>query len=400
MTEEKIIENQISLFDRDSSFGKMFPERCRAEIPPERTSESFSKKSQELPTVTPLFLDLRIDGPMRGLSWETGGLSLGEYTTVSFGESPNVVADCRLSQILEVNPSRRYYLSAKACQGILNRASEREKELPEILSRALKQVIRSKYGGGVERDSKGKKAGKGPLVQEEKSGTLGVSQDQTVITYVAPTLDLWAHSPTCNQGGIIAVYGETSFSGYSDKNIATLRAQGGHNGGGSENLLVSESCQETVGALCSGISKGTSNQIINQDQIIAKNATVRRLTPLECERLQGFPDGWTDIGPWTDTKGKVHKESSDTARYKALGNSIAVGYANEQKGFWIWLMKRISERYGRVATLGSLFDGIGGFPLAWEYCNGKGTAIWASEIEEFPIAVTKYHFPEGSEIDV
>ena len=120
---------------------------------------------------------------------------------------------------------------------------------------------------------------------------------------------------------------------------------------------------------------------------------VRRLTPLECERLQGFPDGWTDIGAWTDTKGKLHKESTDSARYKALGNSIAVGYANG-RGFWMWLMKRISAQYERPATLGSLFDGIGGFPLAWEFYNGKGTARWASEIEEFPIAVTKVHFSE------
>lgn len=44
------------------------------------------------------------------------------------------------------------------------------------------------------------------------------------------------------------------------------------------------------------------------------------------------------------------------------------------------------------ATLGSLFDGIGGFPLCWEDVHGAGTAIWASEIEEFPIAVTKKRF--------
>lgn len=47
------------------------------------------------------------------------------------------------------------------------------------------------------------------------------------------------------------------------------------------------------------------------------------------------------------------------------------------------------------ATLGSLFDGIGGFPLVWETTYGTGTARWASEIEEFPIAVTKRRF--GSE---
>ena len=114
--------------------------------------------------------------------------------------------------------------------------------------------------------------------------------------------------------------------------------------------------------------------------------TVRRLTPLECERLQGYPDGWTDIGDWTDSKGKRHKEA-DSPRYKALGNSIALP-------FWCWLAKRISAQYERDITMGSLFDGIGGFPYAFEKCNGKGAAQWASEIEEFPIAVTKIRFGE------
>ena len=50
---------------------------------------------------------------------------------------------------------------------------------------------------------------------------------------------------------------------------------------------------------------------------------VRRITPKECERLQGFPDGHTDIGEWTDKKGKLRK-TTDAARYKALGNSMAV----------------------------------------------------------------------------
>lgn len=50
---------------------------------------------------------------------------------------------------------------------------------------------------------------------------------------------------------------------------------------------------------------------------------VRRITPKECERLQGFPDGHTDIGEWTDKKGKK-RVTTDAARYKALGNSMAV----------------------------------------------------------------------------
>ena len=111
---------------------------------------------------------------------------------------------------------------------------------------------------------------------------------------------------------------------------------------------------------------------------------VRRLTPTECERLQGFPDGWTDIGDWTDSKGKRHK-AADSPRYKALGNSIALPQ-------WWWITCKMAQYLPEHATLGSLFDGIGGFPLVWETKHGKGTAVWASEIEEFPIAITKKHF--------
>lgn len=113
---------------------------------------------------------------------------------------------------------------------------------------------------------------------------------------------------------------------------------------------------------------------------------VRRLTPLECERLQGYPDGWTDIGEWVDSKGKRH-QTTDSARYKALGNSIALPY-------WRYLLKRISAQFEYTPTMASLFDGIGGFPYLWEGINGKGTCLWASEIEEFPMAVTKVRIGE------
>ena len=114
---------------------------------------------------------------------------------------------------------------------------------------------------------------------------------------------------------------------------------------------------------------------------------VRRLTPEECEALQGFDIGWTDIGEWTDSKGKKHKEA-DSPRYKAIGNSIALP-------FWQWLADRIVAQYDRPVTMGSLFDGIGGFPLVFQRAGAE--PIWASEIEEFCIAVTKKHFPERSE---
>ena len=131
-------------------------------------------------------------------------------------------------------------------------------------------------------------------------------------------------------------------------------------------------------------AKPNGGQSLNFSGAVRHNYIVRRLTPLECERLQGFPDGWTDIGEWLDSKGKKHKEA-DSPRYKALGNSIAIPP-------WKWVMKRLSACYERDATLASLFDGIGGFPYIWEQINGKGSCLWASEIEEFPIAVTKLRF--------
>lgn len=124
----------------------------------------------------------------------------------------------------------------------------------------------------------------------------------------------------------------------------------------------------------------------NVPMVMEKNmdAIVRRLTPLECERLQGYPDGWTDIGEWTDSKGKKHKDA-DSPRYKALGNSIALP-------FWEWMAQRICNQYDRPVEMASLFDGIGGFPLVFSRCGGK--PVWASEIEEFPMAVTKIRFKE------
>lgn len=116
---------------------------------------------------------------------------------------------------------------------------------------------------------------------------------------------------------------------------------------------------------------------------------IRRLTPVECERLQGYPDGWTDLGEWVDSKGKIHK-AADTPRYKALGNSIALPQ-------WYYVLGGIADRLPENATLGSLFDGIGGFQYVWSnlHNGNKSLCVWASEIEEFPIAVTKKHFSEN-----
>lgn len=311
--------------------------------------------------------------------------------------------------------------------------------------------------------------GKGALVQEDKSGTLGTGNDQTIFCMAtqqggaevrgddrAPTLTASAGMSGNNQPVVCAGFklgnSEQARSiGYAEEQSPTLKAECGGNkpavvaldmshacdvirdcgevspslqarmgtGGNQVPLTyqmqgfgdyregnVASSCKQRdfkdgtdlVCAVdcrnfCEGgeingtlQAKESRGQSLNLNNTVRQNMVVRRLTPMECERLQGYPDGWTDIGEWRDSKGKLRKPS-DSPRYKACGNSIALP-------FWDFLAKRISAQYLRPVTMGSLFDGIGGFPLVFERHNGKGTARWASEIEEFPIAVTKLRFGE------
>ncbi len=90
--------------------------------------------------------------------------------------------------------------------------------------------------------------------------------------------------------------------------VFTFKIRGGGAGGGKGFLGQDE--------LSATLSTHNDQFLHTEDSM--NGLTVRRLTPLECERLQGFPDGWTDI-PW---KGKKH--TLDSPRYKALGNSMAV----------------------------------------------------------------------------
>lgn len=216
--------------------------------------------------------------------------------------------------------------------------------------------------------------GKGALVQTEKSATLSTLQDQTLFQPVVYDARGNGDGRTCqtitgdHENRItdytaIAIerktFNEQSFSHYkeSDK-CSTLKAKAGNIGNGSECLIAERAIRWIV----------------------------RRLTPVECERLQGFPDDYTNIGDWTDSKGKKHKYA-DSPRYKALGNSIALPQ-------WFWLVQKMRPYLKEKPTLGSLFDGLGGFPLVWQRAYGEGTARWASEIESFCVAVTKRRFGE------
>ena len=187
--------------------------------------------------------------------------------------------------------------------------------------------------------------------------------------------------------------------GYRESDTAGTITAGQNNGVRGDTPLVCYSSNlygdDKVGTLMARDFKGVgrvdtfdrSAHSLNGNNVVRTRYIVRRLTPLECERLQGYPDGWTDIGEWTDSNGKK-RQTSDAARYKALGNSIALPP-------WKWVLKRICACYERDATMASLFDGIGGFPYLWEQLNGKGSCLWASEIEEFPMAVTKVRIGGG-----
>lgn len=454
-------DGQVTWSDLGLWSGKMCPEHSAA-TKGETSRQSSKRSSASQSRKPPILKSLKKDGQLGGattMKWEDDGAWLGECMTRNTGESPNAAVGSRLSQILEATPQEKYSLSAKACQGILRRAERRGKDLPETLKTVL--LMQSGSGGC---DG----GGKGALVQEDKSGTLGTGNDQTISCLQGNGID----RPAVCAGFKLGNSEQARSIGYAEEQSPTLNAecggnkpavmclndQGGNVMGVSHDvsgtlraqehghqpsvLDMSHACdvirdcgeiapslqarmgtggnqvpltyQDVTGTLSPGAHAGSYNgQDAYNDMLVCgatpdvahalrakaacayredaetypvQNLVVRRLTPMECERLQGYPDGWTDIGEWVDSKGKRHKDA-DSPRYKALGNSIALP-------FWNFLAKRISAQYLRPVTMGSLFDGIGGFPLVFERHNGKGTARWASEIEEFPIAVTKLRFGE------
>ena len=359
----------------------------------------------------------------------------------------SVAEESRLSQILEVNPLPKYNLTAKACLGILRRAERRGKDLPKLLKQVL--LMQSASGGGCDG------GGKGALVQTEKSGTLGTGNDQTIFAAIpindkatrwqgggesrnhdgsgnglgigkegdpSPTLTAGdRHGVMCgnqvpltygigngqsHEAGIMTEEVSQTLNTMHDAQAILYQPKSAmeENWAESEtkNALRAGESKVSHAVMCSSVdcrnfreggevngtlqAKESGGQSLNLNNTVRQNMVVRRLTPMECERLQGFPDHWTDIGEWIDEKGKKHKDA-DSPRYKALGNSIALP-------FWDWMLRRMARYLPEGATLGSLFDGIAGYPLIWERIHGRGTARWASEIEQFPIAVTKKHFPE------
>lgn len=258
--------------------------------------------------------------------------------------------------------------------------------------RAFTLKIRSGCEGG----------GKGALVQTEKSATLSTLQDQTLFATEPLIYDARGNgdgttSPTMTGDHNSRVTDYTAITLRGDTVAGALLARD-YKGVGREDSFGRVIAQPIGADLYSGTLTG--DKAVTLTTATAKGGTntgpsviekiirwiVRRLTPTECERLQGFPSGWTDLGEWVDGKGKAHKPA-DTPRYKALGNSIALPQ-------WYYVLGGIADRLPDNATIGSLFDGIGGFPYVWAklHNDNKSLCVWASEIEEFPIAVTKKWF--------
>ena len=130
---------QLSIYDLDLWCGKMFQEPSPAEPQKERISGSSSRRSSELKSVVFQSLDLTPGaGNLLGeFYWELISPWRGDASTLNTGVSPREEKESSLSQILQDDPPDKYYLTRKACLGILRRAYERGKELPRKLNRAL-----------------------------------------------------------------------------------------------------------------------------------------------------------------------------------------------------------------------------------------------------------------------
>lgn len=372
---------QLSMFDLDIWSGKMCPEPSPQQM--EKTSVRSSKKPSELRTADFQFLDLCPGGGnLLGVCWELNAPLLGEYSTLNTGASPKDAVVSFLSQILQEQVPLRYYLSKTACLGILRRAEERGKELPARLKAALEVQAGIKEFPDVQQNSldraAGFCAGAGPSAgtigyQEERAPTLKASSSGNMMPSILCLNDQGGAQMHCteNRAGTLRAqehgHQPVVFTNHAQDsrfagpvNVAqTVSSTFGT--GGSNTSLVSQE-PETICITGNAIDRQPQNggnglgwqvdisytltatdhhavfnrqrvdQFVEQDVASTESARqhkdatdlvcqpnavrqclIRRLTPMECERLQGFPDGWTDI-----------PSASDSARYKALGNSVAI----------------------------------------------------------------------------
>lgn len=207
--------------------------------------------------------------------------------------SPNDAKECFLWQVLEDEVSPKYSLSQKACEGILRRAEARGKVLPDLLRQALHDIANP---------TKEEQFGhQGAL--SGGSETLVVSQPENILFEIKGSeavriSDEQNKTPTLK-----------ARMGTGGNNIPCIALAGNAIGRQPENSGNGNGFDE------SGVSYTLTRTDVHA---VSTETTVRKLTPTECERLQGFPDGWTQI-PY---RGKSAEECPDSPRYKAIGNSM------------------------------------------------------------------------------
>ena len=367
---------QLSLFGPDTEYGRTSLELSPADETPspekrgrERTSKSSSSPSSKLKNHTFMLLDLRPDaGNMLGPCWEYDPVWLGSLGTLNTSECPSDVVESSLSQILLDTVPSKYYSSQTACKGILRRSEERGKELPkklkaELMIQAGLCSLEELSELHAEADSDSSDGQDAENIKFSAGFSAGAGSSAGSIAYseqIAPTLKGSASgncmpSVLClnDQGGSIMECSE-SISGtlraqehghqplvlsegpdlYENHGIdaryrgplsvaPTLPARAG-TGGNNLSLVAqpkpassrqvyarhrSDAFRETdtAGTQSARQSKDATDVVLEQPFLI------RRLVPIECERLQGYPDGWTDV-----------PGASDSARYRALGNSLAI----------------------------------------------------------------------------
>ena len=373
---------------RTGKSGRMSPACSAAASLKGRTSGSSWNRSPELQAIPYLSLDLTPGaGNLLGnYEWELHSPWRGRSSTLNTGPAPpSGDAGCSLSLILQDNPPRKYYLTRRACLGILRRAKERGKPLPPQLHAALlvqaglaawdecgladTRDITAGFSAGAgasagsigysERAAPTLKAGQSgnrmPSVlclndqggsvmdcTEDKTGTLraqqhghqplvfenhGIDSRYTGPHPIVPTLS--ARAGTGGNNLPLALQPEPTMCICG--NAIDRQPRNGGNGIGIQNdvayTLTSVDRHaifrrqrvdkfredDTASTQSARQGKDATDLICQPSRDTLAVFLIRRLTPLECERLQGFPDGWTDL-----------PGASDSARYKALGNSVPV----------------------------------------------------------------------------
>lgn len=287
-------------------------------------------------------------------------LSRGESSMLNTSELPNDAVGCLLWQVLDREVSPKYSLSAKACAGILRRAEARKKILPPTLKVALERISDPQWGGVV--TASGGALGGGsetlvvhgtqdPIISSTTAHCLGRNGGQENILF-----DIAHRSDVVRIQDDDTTPTLTARMGTGGNNIPCIALAGNtisrqpHNGGngngfdGTQDPITSKNIAHCLGGNLMDTGGGNVPCLVLNDQggqslhveqhcisptlrseahgnlpIIMTSYIIRKLTPVECERLMGFPDNYTCI-PWYK---KSTQDCPDSPRYKAIGNSMA-----------------------------------------------------------------------------